>query len=697
MKAIVFTVLLTACCMAGRAQQPVAAAKAKEAFLITRMVAQLHVQPRPLDTALSNDLYLSVLDELDEDRLLFTAADIQQLSSYRYHLHTAIAQQNTDFLNLLEALYNTRIHQADTIIGSICSQPFHFNTAEQLTVAEDTSYPADIAAMRSKWYKELKLSVLNDIVNKLAAAHVTDLQLAQQKADSLEPACRKKAALSFQRSLQHFLSAPHGLTDAIGNIYCKALANCYDPHTEYFPLSEKENFDSELGQKRYRFGFQLKENESGEVFIANLVPGSPAFRCGLLNIGDKLQEMQWQGEQPINIAQAGVDEISTLLSSSNHDQLHLTVKKTDGSLRQVVLTKEIADDDEEEEDKVKNFLLKGSKNIGYISLPAFYTSWDSTATSEDGGCASDVTKAILKLKKEHIDGLILDLRYNGGGSLQEAVALAGIFIDAGPVLQVKRRDIDAAYTMRDINRGTVYDGPLLVLVNGYSASASEILAGTLQDYHRAIIAGSTTYGKATGQIMWPLDTVLLAHPEQPTQATSYLKLTTERLYRITGKAAQFNGVTPDIVLPDLTSYSEEKEKNEPFALHSSAIAANKYYRPYAALPLARLQQAAPAIMNRYPYFKAVQRYGEYLQAGRQHADTSLLLADALQKKQQLTDLQNALTAGKNIAHPAFKVENDRLDAGSITTGSIGADVNETAKKYLLADPYIHFAYALLSE
>lgn len=700
MKTIIAALLLPVCvCSAVVAQQTQPAAKAKEAYLITRMAAQLHVQPRPLNETLSADLYKSVLHDLDPEHILFNTSDIQQLDVYRYTLHQQVAQQKTGFLVLLAALYNTRIHQADTMIANICSQPIALGKPEQLTAQEDSSYPAGIAAMHAKLYKLIKQVMLNDVVNRLTENHITGLQQAQQKADSLEPAVRKRTMLLFQRNIQRYLSAPHGLNDAIGNIYCKALALCYDPHTEYFPLSEKENFDSELGQKRYRFGFQLKENESGEVSIVTLLPGSPAFRSGLLSVGDKLQTLQWQGEAAVDISQAGVEEITDMLSSSNHDQLYLTVKKSDGSTRRAVLTKELASDNEEEEaEKVKNFMLKGSKNIGYISLPAFYTSWNND--DESGGCANDVTKAILKLKREKLDGLILDLRFNGGGSLQEAVALTGIFVDAGPVLQLTGRDSTTAYTLKDANRGTVYDGPLLVLVNGYSASASEIVAAALQDYNRAIIAGSATYGKATSQVIWPLDTLAIRSMQAgktPTPTDAYLKITGERLFRINGNSAQFAGVQPDIVLPDLTDYTDEKEKNEPFALRSSHIAPNKYYRIYPALPVAHLRQKAAGIINQYPFFSAVKNYGTYLQQQEQPATTTLSLAGALTREEQSQQLQKALAEGKIFPHPAFSVENDTFDSNKLKTDAVAKEMNEASKKYVLTDPYIHFAFSLLSE
>ena len=229
-------------------------------------------------------------------------------------------------------------------------------------------------------------------------------------------------------------------------------------------------------------------------------------------------------------------------------------------------------------------MLNGKKKIGYISLPDFYTTWEDENGS---GCANDMAKEIIKLKKENIEGLILDLRYNGGGSLAEALQMAGIFIDEGPLAGVKDRSQRLIF-LRDPNRGTIYDGPLVLLVNSQSASASEMLAAALQDYNRAIIAGSATYGKATMQKMFSLDT--LSNNNSATYKNDVVKVTEGKLYRVTGQTAQINGVTPDISLPDIFDAMKYREKFSPDVLSSDTVKKNGYYRPLSPLPVKELAQ-----------------------------------------------------------------------------------------------------------
>jgi carboxyl-terminal processing protease len=345
----------------------------------------------------------------------------------------------------------------------------------------------------------------------------------------------------------------------VGKIYCKVLASCFDPHTSFFPPAERENFESEMGKSVPKFGFSLSAEED-DIVIENLAPGSAAYKSGQLNPGDKIEKIKWEGKDAVDVAEANQKEISELLSSGNQEKLTLTVRKTDGTLREVVLQKELIDKDLEEE-KVQGYILSGEKKIGFVSLPDFYTDWEDK-TNSINGCANDLAKEIIRLKKENIDGLILDLRFNGGGSMQEAIDLSGIFIDAGPVGQLKTKD-EKLITLKDVNRGMVYDGPLVILVNAFSASASEMVAGTLQDYKRAVIIGSPTFGKGTAQVMMPLDTTIdFSKPPVFKPNSNSIKLTVEHLYRVNGVTVQGKGVIPDIELPDFFQAAGEREKDQ---------------------------------------------------------------------------------------------------------------------------------------
>ncbi len=687
MRKLLFLVLLCSVRCLMITAQPVQKT-VQDAYLITRMAEKFHIQPHPLDDEMSSAVYSQLLEALDDQRFFFTQKDIHELSVYQFKLDEEISSQQSGFLQLLTGIYKQRLAQVDTMIDHISGSVFNFSLHEKLTVAEDSSYPADMAGIHTKLYKLLKAYVLGSIVNYSV---VRNRPLTKKLTDSLELLYRKKAGVSVRRSIKRILQSPMGIDNAIGTTYCQVLATCYDPHTAYFPPDEKDAFESELGNKALSFGLSLKEDEDGNPEVGRLKPGSPAFQSGGLNEGDKILSIQWDEKEPIDVATASLSEISEILSAAGGSTVTLAIKKADGITRSVTLHKERLNTDEDE-DKVKGFILKGGATIGYISLPAFYTDWEDNKGIN--GCANDVAREIIKLKKENMEGLILDLRYNGGGSIQEAVELSGIFIDAGPVALIKTKD-PKVVTLKDVNRGTVWDGPLLLLVNGSSASASEMVAGTLQDYNRALIAGSPTYGKATAQVILPLDTSIdLNTFNGQTAATTYIKLTTSRLYRITGATAQMNGVQPDISLPEPVNALQQREADEKFALRPSTIEANKYYKPLPPLPVAALAASAKKEMDSSSFFKEALTHTEQAKKTAGKQDISLFLDDALQaRKKRSSDPSSAITAQPD-KNPVFSVDNLSYEKQRLQADPDLQTINEERKKILLVDPYIKIAYQL---
>jgi carboxyl-terminal processing protease len=659
---------------------------ANDAFILTRMVEKFHVQPRPINSEFSSDVYNLFMQKLDDEKLFFTAEDIKLLSAYQYKLQEQIKSKQTDFLQAVLSLYQKRILQADTMIDNICKKPFNFTIAEKLTIAEDTSYPANITAMHLKLYKLMKASVLRSIVGDDEFAELNPIQ-QKKYVDSIEPILRHRVQNTYKRYIKRMLQRPGGLQQTAGEEYCKAIANSFDPHTEFFPLTEKENFESEIGRKPLAFGFSLDEDDEGNAVISNLLAGSPAFKSGQINKGDKIEAIQWEGKEAIDVREANASELSQTLDISNHDKAVFKIKKADGSVKNVTLWKEQLADDGEDDNKVKSFLLKGSKTIGYLSLPSFYEDWENDKGLN--GCANDVAKEIVKLKKEKIDGLIIDVRYNGGGSLQEAVDLAGIFIDAGPVAQYKSREAKA-YTLKDANRGTIYDGPLMIMVNGYSASASEIVAGTLQDYNRAVIFGSPTYGKATSQVILPMDTTITLESDfEKKKADSYVKVTLSQLYRITGKTAQKIGVQPDVLVPDALQAEGEREADNKLALLSNGIDANKYYKPNAPLPVTTLSSAAKSKIDTSSYFTRIRKYITDVRSSHEAKDISLRLQDPLQS---LHKVDKNDEDKKDKEAPLFTIQTHAFEKQRAEASASVKALDEQWKQLLSIDPYVKLAY-----
>lgn len=664
---------------------------AKDAYIITRMADKIHISPKPINEQFSIDVFNSVIKKLDNEKVFFTTDDLRQLEVYKNTLHTELLNKKTNFIELLAKLYQQKLQVVDTMIASISKQKFNLTAFEKLTVTEDTNFSINTAALQQKVYKILKGETLQSIAEYLVDENE---KLTNKKLiDSLEIVYRKKVCDAVNRSVQRDLQYPGGVQQLVCNTYCEAIANCFDPHTEFFTATQRENFESGIGKKNMIFGFSLNENNEGEAVIQKLVPGSPAFKSGLINKGDKIIAIQWSDSKPIDVSTASISEISQMLSTSNHAQATLTFLKADGTKQQVTLTKEISTDQEEDDDKVSSYVLKGTKNIGFISLPSFYEDWENE--SNVNGCSNDVAKEIIKLKKENIDGLVLDLRYNGGGSLHEAVELAGLFIDAGPVTQMKKRN-SKILTFKDMNRGTVYDGPLAILVNGFSASASELLAGVLQDYNRAIIIGSNTFGKATGQVVFPMDTTIEweKYYEKDIKGNA-IKITLSQLFQVSGKTAQFTGVVPDIVLPDPTDAYDIKERNEPFAIPSSNIEANKYYIPLKPLPLAQLKSKALEYEKEDSNFIKLQKNIALKKASKATKDVTLKLEDYYKRAMEIDNNTNSDETVSSNTTKIFEVANTNFEKERLQSKTDFALISELVKVKLQNDAHIKIAYKLL--
>jgi carboxyl-terminal processing protease len=599
------------------------------AFTITRMAEIYHVQPRPVDKTFSFDLFAQMIRTLDADKIYFTGNDIRKLSSYQYALDDELLNKKEDFLKELIAMYTKKINQTDSILDFLSKSRFNLNLSETYTVSEDSSFAPDETLRKIKLYKLVKRNTIETILD----IYQEDSAKKDMKADSLEPQARKKVCHAFKRDIQRNRQTKGGLAGFVCNAWCESVASCYDPHTEFFSPGKKEEFQGELGDKQLQFGFSLGEGKDATE-ITRLKPGSPAYKSGLIHEGDQILALQWEGNEEVDVSDGSVEEVNAFISGDHGNTLTLTLKKTDGTTRKVTLQREKATLDDDNS-KVRSFILKGEHRIGFISLPAFYTDWNGDEGGSNG-CADDVAKEIIKLKKENIEGLILDLRYNGGGSMLEAIALAGIFIDLGPVGMTRDKE-DKIYTMKDVNRGSVYDGPLILLINGFTASASEMLAGTLQDYHRALIVGSPSFGKATAQVVLPLDTLFdEQHMDRMKTADNYIKITIERLFRVNGTSAQLTGVIPDIFLPDFSEAESEREKSLPCALNNITIAANKYYHPYPPISVDTLKSFSKSFSDTSGFFISFNKYLEVLMQAQGVRDQELVFSKMMEESKQVS-------------------------------------------------------------
>ena len=627
----------------------------------------------------------------DRRKLLFTDPEYKTLLTYSTALDDELNGKNWNFFGLFESLYRRSLTRADSIINKLLQKPFDFSANESITMSREESFnfATDLTALSARWGKYLKYRALDQFFD-LASADTTGKLTINSVIGSSEAKVRDGIRAIESKSLKKILDHPAGFEEQVSQLYLNAVATGFDPHTNYFSQEGKEEFKSELSTETLSFGLELDENEKGQIVISQLTPGGPAWKSGDINEGDELLSLQWEGKEAVEIGGLVPEDVYEILDQSNNDRIVLKSRKQDGAVKVVFLRKEKI---ENEENIVKGFVLKGEKKIGYIVLPAFYTQWENETGSS---CANDVAKEIVKLKKENIDALILDVRYNGGGSLGEAMEMAGIFIDEGPLMGQKPKTGKVIY-LKDPNRGTIYNGPMALMVNGQSASASEILAGALQDYNRAVIIGSNTFGKATMQQMMALDTTT-NKPGMTGNTKEMVKITTGKLYRLTGETAQLNGVSPDIILPDAFDGLEYREKYFPFALPQDIVAKNTYYKPLTVLPVGELAKRSAERVNANEVFKQIKTFAATIKSLREKTETIPLRTESFEQWAKQREPEMEMVKG-NLSPKAkqFAVDNHGLDKAILTNNGYAKEINKEWLLNIAEDIYIQETFSVLCD
>lgn len=547
-----------------------------ELQLLSKKLSQHHVSPRPIDDDFAQFVVNYLTDELDPEKKFFIKPEILQLKKYETLIDDEIREDQWTFIPALVSLYRRALLRSEKIVQEIAPEKIQYVPGSTYTNPESWCDSEEL--LRERWRKELRLETLRHLQRKWN-------NTATGKFADLEKNAQLKAMHSLLHEIRQKLNHSVGLDQYVTNKYFNAITHAYDAHSDYFSVSEIANFLSLVSTEGYFFGFTLEEDIHGEVIITHIVPGGPTWNSGKIHSGDFLEGMKWESGEWIASSESDMDELNQMLVDHIDQKLFMAIRNPAGKKDTVTLKREKI---EQEQGVVKSFLLKGDRTIGYISLPGFYSDF---GTPDGAHCAVDVAKEILLMKKENVSGIMLDLRRNGGGSRDEAVAMAGIFIDAGPVEILQTRGGELT-TIKDINRGTVYDGPLVVMVDGFSASASELLAAALQDYRRAIIVGSKTYGKATEQQIFPLDPApQSASGELSNKSTwGYAKITIGKWYRLNGRSLQGRGVTPDIAIPGMVDLIAPKELDNVNVMQRDSVQKKTYYEPLPLLPIKELKE-----------------------------------------------------------------------------------------------------------
>jgi len=651
------------------------------------LIKTYHVQPKPLNDTLSVTLYNDLFEQLDPGGLFFIEEDMKEFEKFKFNIDNAVEHGDCSFISTISEIFKKRLNEVDTLIGTIMSVPLDYKVKEEMTYSKNIqkTVPKDITERDRRWRKWLKYETLKRIFTPRGEDDKPPV-LDNTAFQKLEKPSKDDVKTFEQKKIRNVLKENDDFFDFVLNEFSTAFALYFDPHTEYYTNTQKNSFENSLSSENLSFGIEIKENTDNAIEITNLTPGGPAWKTNQLNKGDLILAAKWGNSKVTDLTFSAINEAYEILYEKDILEVELTIKKVNGSIKKVSIQKETLQDDE---NVIQSFILEGEKKIGYIFLPSFYTDWGD---EQKLGCANDLAKKLIVLKNEKIDGLILDIRNNGGGSVKEAIDLAGIFIDIGPITIGK--DNYEINTRKDGNRGTIYDGPLIIMVNGMSASASEILSAALQDYNRALIVGATTYGKSTGQVILPVTDERFSIDAYGKYG--YLKVTSSIFYRITNKTHQELGVIPDVVLPDLYDNLEFREHFEKYVLKADTINKKTYYTPFNAPPKGDLQELSTMRIRENPYFKNVMAI----------SDTVKIIYNSGYKiPLDLEGYKKAITKGEYnwglwedlMVHKTdlFKVNNDSYAKEIIKIDDYNREMNEYQIQNIENDIYIEETYKIM--
>ena len=531
--------------------------------LITYVLQKGHYNPKDMDDEFSKNVYDDFILGLDPLKRYFIASDIEEFSQYEFEIDDQIKVKDLSFFNLVYNRFRDRMEDIKELYPKVLNTPFDYSLEEKIDVDyENIAFTSSKKELQERWRKQLKFSTISnyyDLIEdngtKTKEDEINDSgeQKELEEPKSLEE-LEKEARESSEKSLDEYFDFADDLErkDYFA-IFLTTIVEEFDPHTNYFAPPDRDRFDLRMSGKLEGIGARLQKRND-YIKIIEVISGGPAWRGEHIEVGDLIMKVRQEDEkEAVSVVGMRLDDAVKLIKGPKGTKVTLTIKRVDGTIEDETITRDVV---ELEETYAKSTLItKDDKNFGLINLPQFYFDMNNY---KERNAASDIKKEIIRLKKQGMEGLILDLRSNGGGSLRTAVDIAGLFIKDGPVVQVASSG-SKKEVLKDRDSDIIWDGPFVILVNELSASASEILAAAMQDYKRAIIIGSKqTYGKGTVQNLIDLNQWLRKNDMGDMGA---LKLTTQKFYRVNGGSTQLEGVKSDVVMPDRYSYFDIGERD----------------------------------------------------------------------------------------------------------------------------------------
>ncbi len=587
--------------------------------LVQYVLKEGHYSPTKIDDNFSKSFYNDFIKTLDYPKRYFLQSDIDEFEAFNTLIDDQLKFGDLTFFDLTHQRVTRRIEEVKTIYTDILSKPFDFNKKETMQSNVDSiDFAKTHEELVERWRQYLKY---NTLIRLSDAIETQEKELEKNpdfKTKTFEE-MEKEARESVKKTFDGWNDRVSDLTrDDWFAMYLNVLTAQFDPHTTYFAPRDKKRFDQDMSGQLEGIGAKLQEKD-GYISVMEVISGSPSWKQGDLEVKDKIIKVAQGDDDPVSIVGMRLDDAVDLIRGKKGTKVRLYVKKLDGSIKEIPIIRDIV---EIEETFAKSSIIeKNGVKYGIIHLPKFYMNFQDKDARDS---AEDVEKEVKYLKGEGVKGIILDLRNNGGGSLQTAIKMSGLFIKDGPIVQVKSKD-NSPKILRDRDSSILWDGPLVIMINEFSASASEILAAALKDYGRAVIVGSNhSFGKGTVQNIWNLDNLI--NPSLDVKPLGAIKLTIQKFYRINGGATQLKGVASDIALPDRYTYIDVGEKEQENPMPWDTIAPLKYNLWHMKHDLNYLKNRSAKRIANSEQFKLIDENAKWLKNQTENNKISLDLA-----------------------------------------------------------------------
>ena len=656
-------------------------------YILRNILTRSHFVVKDMNDDFSEYVFTEFIDGLDPNKRYFTQKDIKDFEKYKYDIDNQLLNEDISFYNLVYGRFTSKIKNAKSYYKYLLEKPFNFKKKETIDVNyEQSSFAKNENQLKDYWRKQLKLSTLIRIEGELEkqkriASKKENFKV--QKFENLEKNARLEVLKNMDELYVRIEELEH---EDWFSTFLNSVVGAFDPHTTYMAPTIKERFDQDMSGKLEGIGARLQK-KGIYTHIFKLVSGGPAWKQGDLEAGDIILEVAQGDKEPLDIVGMRLDDAIKFIKGKKGTEVRLTVKKKiDGSIKIISIIRDVV---ELEETFVKSSIVeKNGKKYGLIDLPKFYIDFDEQNYRDS---AKDMEKEIERLKSEGVAGLVIDLRNNGGGSLKTAIEISGLFINEGPVVQIKYRG-ENPIIKNDTDKKIQWDGAIVVLVNEFSASASEIFAAAMQDYKRAIIiGGNQTYGKGTVQSVLPINRFTKYDKD-----LGALKMTIQKFYRINGGSTQIEGVYPDIAIPSRYSYMKFGERDLEGALVWDKVKQADYIQTKSYENFSDVIENSKKRIASDSKFKLINEYAKWLKKNQENTSYSLnyklFTTQSLAQEKDAEKFKSVFDYDSNL-----KFASPKYEVSLIKKDTILANKRLEWHKKLSKDVYVSEALNVLSE